>query len=180
MAHQYNSWDLYTSIPSYSHDRFKERKKRKKNQDQYYMQLWCITLNGNLCVFYSRGRVKSMLSLFESGQRAMTPGFDVSDHRRNQIMVGGLICEQIWASTQFFITSALGKVSTVTFDVFLISLPMKSRTLAPDHSHSLKWILDRSTLDHRNEVISLQMSLLDWIYYQSFTSDIAWAITSQS
>lgn len=36
----------------------------------------------------------------------------------------------------------------------------------------LKWIFDRSILDHRNVVIFLQMLLLDWIYYQSFTSNI--------
>lgn len=179
MAHQYNSWNLYTSIPSYSHDRFKKRE--KKNKDQYYMQLWCITLNGNLCVFYFQGWVKSMLSLFESGQGAMTPGFDVSDHRRNQIMVGGLICEQIWASTQWHSLSHLhsGRCPPSPSTSFSFH---SAWDLAPwpDHSQSLKWILDRSTLDHRNEVISLQMSLLDWIYYQSFTSDIAWAITSPS
>lgn len=43
----------------------------------------------------------------------------------------------------------------------------------------LKWIFDRTTLNHSNEVIFLQMPLLDWIYYQSFTSDVASALTSE-
>lgn len=41
------------------------------------------------------------------------------------------------------------------------------------HRHNLQAKFDRTPLDQRNEVIFPQMSRLEWIYYQSFTSNIA-------
>lgn len=176
---------LYISIRSYSHDRFMRQKSIHSQSILHAVMMHEFKGEFVQYVFYSQGWVKSMSPLLKSGQRAMTPGFDVPDYRRNQIIDGGLICGQIWGFIQWHSLSHLDSK-----DPLLVCSPSPSTSFSfhslwdftpwPDHRQSLKWIFDRTTLDDRNEVISLQMSLLDWIYYQSFTSDIARAITSKS
>lgn len=131
----------------------------------------------------------NVISLKARDQRAMTPGFDVSDNRRNQITVERLICGQIWGFIHdeilclfFFYHIWTLEIPCWRFHHHLLHLSHFSHCevlhLGQITGKVSKWIFDRTTLDHRSEVIFLQTSPLDWIYYQSFTSDIAWALTS--